>query len=82
MLNQDRNLGEKTALHAGIIRKKQTNKPNCSKNNLKVVNEIICYVFTCVREVVPQEIHSSITFPHDICSEGCVDIIILVVCLK
>lgn len=79
------NLGGKTAFHAGIIRKgKKTHKSKLIgfKINLKVVNEIKCYVFTCVIKVMPQEIRSSIIFPYEVCSEGSVDIIILVVCLK
>ena len=74
-------VGWKTAFHAGVIEDQK--KPLIGfKIDLKVVNEIIRYVFTCIIKVMPQEIHSSITFPHDICSEGCVNMIILVACLK
>ena len=69
------------SIHAGVIGDEKEPRI-CFKIDLKVVNEIICHVCTCVVKVMAQEILSSLTFPHDICSEGCVDTNNLVVCLK
>lgn len=59
----------KTVFDAGVMGTKNPENLIGFKIDLNVVNKIICYVPTCIIKVMPQEIHSSITFSHDICSE-------------